>query len=54
MKKSEERKIFALNNDLKGAQNDRRKNRIEQFIKIYENNINLIENKNLISKKLHF
>lgn len=54
LRRSEERKISALQNELKIMQNDRRKQKIESIIKMYETNIKLVDSKNLLSKKLHF
>jgi len=53
MKKSEERKISAMHNELRVTQNPWRKQKIEALIKLYEENIKLVESKNLIRKKLH-
>lgn len=54
MKKTEERKINALKNSFIASNSDKRKDKIKQIIKVYEENIKLVENKNLISRKLHF
>jgi len=42
-----------MQNELRVNQNPRRKQKIEALIKLYEENIKLVDSKNLISKKLH-
>jgi hypothetical protein len=42
-----------MQNELRVNQNPRRKQKIEALIKLYEENIKLVDSKNLISRKLH-
>lgn len=54
MRKVEERKITALQNELNIGYNDKRREKIQSIIRMYEGNIKQVDNKNLLSKKLHF
>lgn len=54
MKKTQKRKIHALQNSYINTNSEKRKDKIKQIIQVYEDNIKLVENKNLISRRLHF
>jgi hypothetical protein len=54
MRKMEERKILAMHNELKLHHSDRRREKIEFIIKMYESNIKNNEKINLKKQRLEF